>query len=98
VHWLYCVCVQSHSLQYSRDVLKVDFRTGLRDLDESAALERDPNSFDPTVALRDYDAIDLPVYCVSARDYARIHSKSAILQVCAPLLTALVGRVEPRRW
>ncbi|KIM23722.1 hypothetical protein M408DRAFT_27677 [Serendipita vermifera MAFF 305830] len=71
--------------EFSRDVLKADFRCGLRDLDETAALERDNESDDSTVPLRDYgssastvplrdyDAIHLPVFCVSARDYARIH-------------------------
>jgi hypothetical protein len=33
-------------------VLKEDFRTGLKDLDDAAAEERDPNAFDPTVNLR----------------------------------------------
>ncbi|KAJ6539274.1 hypothetical protein B0H19DRAFT_1178148 [Mycena capillaripes] len=58
--------------EYSRDVLKEDFRSGLKDLDEAAAEERDPNNFDPSVALRDYDAIDLPVFTCSSRDYVRI--------------------------
>lgn len=56
-------------LQFSRDVLKEDFRVGLKDLDgmplhsyhvqrltcglvDSAAEERDPDAFDPTVNLR----------------------------------------------
>jgi hypothetical protein len=42
---------------------------------EEAALERDPDNFDPSVRLRDYDAIDLPVFTVSARDYVRITGK-----------------------
>lgn len=79
-------------IQYSRDVLKVDFRTGLRELDEQAALERDAESFDPTIALRDYDAIDLPVFCVSARDYARINSES-ISVLCIDIDTDL-SRLE----
>ncbi|KAI0786384.1 hypothetical protein C8Q75DRAFT_771545 [Abortiporus biennis] len=58
--------------EFSRDVLKEDFRQGLKDLDDAAAEERDPNSFDPTVNLRDYDAIDLPVFTCSARDYVRL--------------------------
>lgn len=56
-------------VQFSRDVLKEDFRVGLKDLDgislyshhvqqltyfliDSAAEERDPDAFDPTVNLR----------------------------------------------
>ncbi|KAJ6599136.1 hypothetical protein DFH09DRAFT_1130225 [Mycena vulgaris] len=58
--------------EFSKDVLKEDFRTGLKDLDEAAAEERDPANFDPSVALRDYDAIDLPVFTCSSRDYVRI--------------------------
>ncbi|KAJ7904438.1 hypothetical protein B0H14DRAFT_3079313 [Mycena olivaceomarginata] len=58
--------------EYSRDVLKEDFRTGLKDLDEAAAEERDPANFDPSVPIRDYSAIDLPVFTVSSRDYVRI--------------------------
>ncbi|KAJ7809368.1 hypothetical protein B0H14DRAFT_3112574 [Mycena olivaceomarginata] len=58
--------------EYSRDVLKEDFRTGLKDLDEAAAGERDPANFDPIVPIRDYSAIDLPVFTVSSRDYVRI--------------------------
>lgn len=58
--------------EFSRDVLKQDFRTGLKDLDDAAAEQRDPDGFDPTVNLRDYDAIDLPVFTCSARDYVRI--------------------------
>ncbi|KAJ7095314.1 hypothetical protein B0H15DRAFT_881283 [Mycena belliarum] len=58
--------------EYSRDVLKEDFRTGLKDLDEAAAEERDPANFDPGVALRDYDAINLPVFTCSSRDYVRL--------------------------
>ncbi|KAJ7507726.1 hypothetical protein B0H11DRAFT_1968347 [Mycena galericulata] len=56
----------------SRGVLKEDFRAGLKDLDEAAAEQRDPENFDPSVALRDYDTIDLPVFTVSSRDYVRI--------------------------
>jgi hypothetical protein len=37
---------------YSQGVLQEDFRTGLKDLDDVAAEERDPNAFDPTINLR----------------------------------------------
>jgi hypothetical protein len=44
---------------------------------DSAAEERDPDSFDPSVNLRDYGAIDLPVITVSSRDYVRIRGQVA---------------------
>ncbi|KAG2146754.1 hypothetical protein DEU56DRAFT_786239 [Suillus clintonianus] len=58
--------------EFSRDVLKEDFRVGLKDLDDAAAEERNPDSFDPTQNLRNYDEIDLPVFTCSSRDYVRI--------------------------
>ncbi|KAJ7781316.1 hypothetical protein B0H16DRAFT_1671621 [Mycena metata] len=58
--------------EYSRDVLKEDFRSGLKDLDEAAAEARDPDNFDPSIAIRDYNAIDLPVFTCSSRDYVRL--------------------------
>ena len=62
---------------------------------DSAAEQRDPANFDPTVNLRgtlslkiwawythdvsiDYDAIDLPVFTCSSRDYVRIKGKYAL--------------------
>ncbi|KAJ7068199.1 hypothetical protein C8F01DRAFT_1117262 [Mycena amicta] len=64
-------CAKKRS-EFSKDVLKEDFRSGLKDLDDAAAEERDPDNFDPSVSLRDYQAIDLPVFCCSSRDYVRI--------------------------
>ncbi|KAG0709554.1 hypothetical protein DFH29DRAFT_792939, partial [Suillus ampliporus] len=58
--------------EFSRDVLKEDFRVGLKDLDDTAAEERNPDAFDPTQNLRNYDEIDLPVFTCSSRDYVRI--------------------------
>ncbi|KDR83818.1 hypothetical protein GALMADRAFT_236220 [Galerina marginata CBS 339.88] len=58
--------------EFSRDVLKEDFRVGLKDLDDAAAEERDPDNFNPNSNLRDYDAIDLPVFTCSSRDYVRL--------------------------
>ncbi|KAJ7744514.1 hypothetical protein DFH07DRAFT_25631 [Mycena maculata] len=65
----FCSLKRSES---SRGVLKEDFRAGLKDLDDAAAEQRDPANFDPSVSLRDYDAIDLPVFTTSSRDYVRI--------------------------
>ncbi|THG94658.1 hypothetical protein EW026_g6853 [Hermanssonia centrifuga] len=58
--------------EFSRDVLKEDFRIGLKDLDDAAAEQRDPDSFDPTLNIRNYEEIDLPVFTCSSRDYVRL--------------------------
>ncbi|TFY80874.1 hypothetical protein EWM64_g3143, partial [Hericium alpestre] len=58
--------------KYSRGVLKEDFRTGLKELDDASAEQQNPDAFDPTVNLRDYSAIDLPVFTCSSRDYVRL--------------------------
>ncbi|TFK28807.1 hypothetical protein FA15DRAFT_753191 [Coprinopsis marcescibilis] len=58
--------------EFSRDVLKEDFRTGLKELDDAAAEERDPENFNPTFNSRDYQAINLPVFTCSSRDYVRL--------------------------
>ncbi|KAH9482911.1 Nuclear GTPase SLIP-GC [Psilocybe cubensis] len=58
--------------EFSRDVLKEDFRIGLKDLDDAAAEEKDPLNFNPNVDARDYSAIDLPVFTCSSRDYVRL--------------------------
>ncbi|KAL9712639.1 hypothetical protein Ac2012v2_003876 [Leucoagaricus gongylophorus] len=55
--------------EFSRDVLREDFRTGLKDLDDAAAEERDPENFDPTVNLRGNILAFVPSY---HRDYIRI--------------------------
>ncbi|KAL1740588.1 hypothetical protein HDZ31DRAFT_85351 [Schizophyllum fasciatum] len=58
--------------EYSRGTLKEDFRLGMKDLDDAVAEEKDPDNFDPTQNIRDYDAIDLPVFTASSRDYVRL--------------------------
>ncbi|KAE9410407.1 hypothetical protein BT96DRAFT_931168 [Gymnopus androsaceus JB14] len=45
---------------------------GLKDLDDEVAEERDPLNFDSSVNQRDYDAINLPVFPCSSRDYVRL--------------------------
>ncbi|KAJ3011389.1 hypothetical protein NUW54_g2186 [Trametes sanguinea] len=59
-------------LQFSRQVLKEDFKTGLKDIDDAQQEGHGPNTFDPSVHIRDYDAVVLPVFTVTARDYVRI--------------------------
>ncbi|OBZ77146.1 Nuclear GTPase SLIP-GC [Grifola frondosa] len=58
--------------EFSRDVLKEDFRVGLKDLDDAAQEQQNPDTFDPTVNIRNYDEIDLPVFTCSSRDYVRL--------------------------
>lgn len=38
--------------QFSRDVLKEDFRIGMKELDDASAEEKDPDNFDPTLQVR----------------------------------------------
>ncbi|QRW06436.1 GTPase SLIP-GC protein [Ceratobasidium sp. AG-Ba] len=61
--------------EYSRDVLKEDFRAGLKQLDQQDAEAKNPDTFDPSEELRDYAAIDLPVFTCSSRDYIRINKQ-----------------------
>ena len=39
---------------------------------DAAAEARDPDNFDPTVNVRDYELINLPVHTCSSRDYVRL--------------------------
>ncbi|KAG9018995.1 hypothetical protein FRB90_007375 [Tulasnella sp. 427] len=57
---------------YSRDSLKEDWRAGVKEMDQEAAMQKDPDNFDPSVEVRDYAAIDLPTFTVSSRDYIRL--------------------------
>ncbi|PVF97245.1 hypothetical protein CPB86DRAFT_786050 [Serendipita vermifera] len=59
--------------EYSREVLKQGFREGLRDIDETDSLYYNGSSHDSQTAVRDYTSVNLPVFCVSARDFAGIH-------------------------
>ncbi|CAE6439062.1 unnamed protein product [Rhizoctonia solani] len=61
--------------EYSKDVLKEDFRQGLKQLDQADEEAKNPETFDPSVELRDYNAIDLPVFTCSSRDYIRINKQ-----------------------
>ncbi|KAG2047441.1 hypothetical protein BDR06DRAFT_985189 [Suillus hirtellus] len=58
--------------EFSRNALKEDFRVGLKLFDDAAAEEQDPEAFDPTQNLRNYDEVDLQVFTCSSRDYVRI--------------------------
>ncbi|KAJ1303224.1 hypothetical protein OPQ81_011422 [Rhizoctonia solani] len=58
--------------EYSKEVLKEDFRQGLKQLDQADEEAKNPETFDPSVDSRDYNAIDLPTFTCSSRDYIRI--------------------------
>lgn len=58
--------------EYSRDSLKEDWRAGVREMDHEAAMQKDPDNFDPSFEARDYASIDLPTFTVSSRDYIRL--------------------------
>lgn len=79
--------------------MKEDFRNGLKVLDDEAEENRNPETFDPTKDLRDYSAIDLPVFTVSSRDYVRIRSKRASLFMAVEAaLTYIPSRAGLGRW
>ncbi|KAF7331910.1 hypothetical protein MKEN_00071300 [Mycena kentingensis (nom. inval.)] len=61
--------------EFSKTTICADFRAGIRQLDEAAAEERNPDEFDPSVELRDYESINLPVFCASSRDYVRLRKQ-----------------------
>lgn len=46
-------------------------------MDQEAAMDEDEASFDPDLAVRDYQAVadDLPVFCVSARAYQKLSGR-----------------------
>ncbi|KAJ3550796.1 hypothetical protein NMY22_g232 [Coprinellus aureogranulatus] len=58
--------------KYSRTMLKEDFRSGLRDLEDSIAEAQLGEDFDPTQNTRDYSDLDLPVFTCSSRDYMKL--------------------------
>lgn len=62
---------------YSRTAIAQDFAAGIRELDQEAAEDEDPDSFDPSENVRDYDAVaaSLPVFCVSSRAYQKLSGR-----------------------
>lgn len=62
---------------YSRGAIRQDFAAGIRELDQEAAEDEDPDAFDPSENLRDYDqvAASLPVFCVSSRAYQKLSGR-----------------------
>ncbi|KAF8475018.1 hypothetical protein BDZ91DRAFT_712137 [Kalaharituber pfeilii] len=70
------LCIQARN-EYSTDAIKHDFAGGLWELDMEIAEARDPNNFDPSQNLRDYEAVanELPVFCVSSRGYQKLKGR-----------------------
>ncbi|KAK5631980.1 hypothetical protein RRF57_007694 [Xylaria bambusicola] len=63
-----CVSARNES---SREAIREQFASGLKELDELEAQSIDPNNFDPEQEKRDYAEVgrSLPLYCVSSRAY-----------------------------
>ncbi|CZR50756.1 uncharacterized protein PAC_00630 [Phialocephala subalpina] len=70
------VCIAGRN-KYSKGAIQRDFADGIRELDQEAAQEEDPDQFDPEKELRDYDEVanSLPVFCVSSRAYQKVQGR-----------------------
>ncbi|KAF8866379.1 hypothetical protein BDZ45DRAFT_639507 [Acephala macrosclerotiorum] len=70
------VCIEGRN-KYSKGAIQRDFADGIRELDQEAAQEEDPDQFDPDKELRDYDEVasSLPVFCVSSRAYQKVQGR-----------------------
>lgn len=62
---------------YSRNMARVQFVRGIKELDDDIAMELDEDSFDPTQNQRDYTEVSrqLQVFCVSSRAYLKLSGK-----------------------
>lgn len=62
---------------YSRTAIRHDFAAGIKELDQEAAEDEDPDAFDPSENIRNYDevAASLPVFCVSSRAYQKLSGR-----------------------
>lgn len=50
---------------------------------DAASEQRNPDTFDPSVNIRDYEKIDLPVFTCSSRDYIRLKGLPvSIIMIC----------------
>ncbi|KAK5681112.1 hypothetical protein LTS10_006873 [Elasticomyces elasticus] len=70
------ICIRGRN-EYSRDAIRQDFADGIQELDQENAEEEDPDAFDPTEDIRDYEQVarDLPVFCVSSRAYQKLEGR-----------------------
>lgn len=69
-------CIRARNI-YSKDAIRRDFASGLKELDDEHLEELDPENFDPTIQLRDYEKLgkNLPVFCVSSRGYQKLSGR-----------------------
>jgi hypothetical protein len=58
----------------SRDAIRQDFASGVRELDQELGEEEDATNFNPDQVIRDYEEVarSLPVFCVSSRGYQKL--------------------------
>lgn len=69
-------CIQERN-KSSKDAIKRDFASGLREVDMHAADKADPENFDPTEDLRDYQEVEknFPVFCVSSKAFQKLSGR-----------------------
>lgn len=69
-------CIKARN-EYSTSAIQQHFATGLQELDREAGEEQDGENFDPSIPMRDYDAVarSLPVFCVSSRGYQKVSGR-----------------------
>lgn len=66
------MCMERRN-QICRDVIRVDFAAGIREIDEEAE-QQDDQTFDPSVQRRNYDEVasSLSVFCTSSKMYQQL--------------------------
>lgn len=70
------ICIAGRN-EYSRGAIRQDFAAGIRELDQEAAQDEDPDNFNPEEDIRDSDEVarSLPVFCVSSRAYQKLSGR-----------------------
>ncbi|GAD94993.1 hypothetical protein NFIA_000950 [Paecilomyces variotii No. 5] len=69
-------CIRARNL-YSKETIRRDFASGLKELDDEYMEELDPDNFDPEIETRNYGKLarNLPVFCVSSRGYQKVSGR-----------------------
>ncbi|THW66536.1 hypothetical protein D6D19_09307 [Aureobasidium pullulans] len=70
------ICIAARN-RYSKSAIQIDFAAGIKELDQEAEAEGDPDQYDPEQEIRDYEKVakDLPVFCVSSRAYQKLSGR-----------------------
>ncbi|TIA35081.1 hypothetical protein D6C78_06406 [Aureobasidium pullulans] len=70
------ICIAARN-RYSKSAIQIDFAAGIKELDQEAEAEDDPDQYDPEQEIRDYEKVakDLPVFCVSSRAYQKLSGR-----------------------